>query len=160
MKEMLNQIRQTALEKIAAGEDLEQIRIQYLGKKGELTAVLRGMGKLTAEERPVIGQLANDVRAEIEAKIEAMTAERHAREIEEKLEARSKELEGAALGAKLREEIVQLKADHKAEIEVLRSEHAAKIDFLKGQVKFKEEQMLAKDKLLEAITRMIDKERT
>ncbi len=69
MKEMLNQIRATALEKIAAGEDLEQIRIQYLGKKGELTAVLRGMGKLTAEERPVIGQLANQVRADIEAAI-------------------------------------------------------------------------------------------
>ncbi|MBQ2806780.1 MAG: phenylalanine--tRNA ligase subunit alpha [Clostridia bacterium] len=69
MKEMLNQIRTTALEKIAAGEDLEQIRIQYLGKKGELTAVLRGMGKLTAEERPVIGQLANQVRADIEAAI-------------------------------------------------------------------------------------------
>ena len=69
MKEMLNQIRQTALEKIAAGEDLEQIRIQYLGKKGELTAVLRGMGKLSAEERPVIGQLANQVREEIEAAV-------------------------------------------------------------------------------------------
>ena len=69
MKEMLNQIRTTALEKIAGGEDLEQIRIQYLGKKGELTAVLRGMGKLTAEERPVIGQLANQVRADIEAAI-------------------------------------------------------------------------------------------
>ncbi len=69
MKEMLNQIRTTALEKIAAGEDLEQIRIQYLGKKGELTAVLRGMGKLSAEERPVVGQLANQVRADIEAAI-------------------------------------------------------------------------------------------
>ncbi len=69
MKEMLNQIRTTALEKIAGGEDLEQIRIQYLGKKGELTAVLRGMGKLSAEERPVIGQLANQVRADIEAAI-------------------------------------------------------------------------------------------
>ena len=69
MKEMLNQIRTTALVKIAGGEDLEQIRIQYLGKKGELTAVLRGMGKLSAEERPVIGQLANQVRADIEAAI-------------------------------------------------------------------------------------------
>ena len=79
MKEMLNQIRTAALEKIAAGEDLEQIRIQYLGKKGELTAVLRGMGKLSAEERPVIGQLANQVRADIEAamaeKAEALKAE-------------------------------------------------------------------------------------
>lgn len=61
---------------------------------------------------------------------------------------------------KLRREIAQLKADHKAELEALRLEHERKVDFLKGQVKFKEEQMLAKDKLLEAITRMTDKERT
>ncbi len=51
-------------------QDLEDIRINLLGKKGELTAILRGMGGLSAEERPVIGQLANDVRAFIEGKIE------------------------------------------------------------------------------------------
>ena len=48
------------------------------------------------------------------------------------------------------------KADHKAEIEAMRIDHAQKINFLKEQVKFKEEQMLAKDKLLEAITHMVD----
>lgn len=58
---------------------------------------------------------------------------------------------------KLHREIAQLKADHKAELELLRSEHERKINFLKDQVKFKEEQMLAKDKLLEAITHLIDK---
>ena len=58
--------------------------------------------------------------------------------------------------AKLHEEIDKLKADHKAELEALRADNAAKIDFLKGQVKFKEEQMLAKDKLLETITHLID----
>ena len=87
MKEMLNQIRQTALEKIAAGEDLEQIRIQYLGKKGELTAVLRGMGKLSAEERPVIGQLANQVREEIEAAVAQKAEALKASALEEQLKA-------------------------------------------------------------------------
>ncbi len=87
MKEMLNQIRQTALEKIAAGEDLEQIRIQYLGKKGELTAVLRGMGKLSAEERPVIGQLANQVREEIEAAVAEKAEALKASALEEQLKA-------------------------------------------------------------------------
>ncbi|MHB1484792.1 MAG: phenylalanine--tRNA ligase subunit alpha [Saccharofermentanales bacterium] len=46
--------------------DLEQLRVKYLGKKGELTQVLRGMGSLSADERPVIGQMANNVREEIE----------------------------------------------------------------------------------------------
>ena len=87
MKEMLNQIRTTALEKIAAGEDLEQIRIQYLGKKGELTAVLRGMGKLSAEERPVIGQLANQVREEIEAAVAEKAEALKASALEEQLKA-------------------------------------------------------------------------
>ena len=58
--------------------------------------------------------------------------------------------------ARLYEEIDRLKADHKAELEALRADSAAKIDFLKGQVKFKEEQMLAKDKLLDTITHLID----
>ena len=49
--------------------DIEAARVRFLGKKGELTAVLRGMGALTAEERPIVGQLANEVRAHIEAKI-------------------------------------------------------------------------------------------
>ena len=88
MRETLEKIKAEALEALSApSANIEDLRIKYLGKKGELTAVLRGMGKLSAEERPVIGQLANDIRAEIEAKIEQMTAERRAREIEEKLEA-------------------------------------------------------------------------
>jgi len=88
MRETLEKIKAEALEALSApSANIEDLRIKYLGKKGELTAVLRGMGKLSAEERPVIGQLANDIRAEIEAKIEQMTTERRAREIEEKLEA-------------------------------------------------------------------------
>ena len=91
MKATLEKIRLSALEQletVTTKEELEAFRVKMLGKKGELTAVLRGMGQLTAEERPVIGQLANEIRAIIE----------------EKIESRSKELEGAALGAKLREE--------------------------------------------------------
>ncbi|MDK2816456.1 MAG: phenylalanyl-tRNA synthetase alpha chain [Moorella sp. (in: firmicutes)] len=62
-------IREAALARVAAAtssEELEAIRIQYLGKKGELTGVLRGMGKLPPEERPRVGQLANQVREELE----------------------------------------------------------------------------------------------
>ncbi len=72
MKEKLLKIAAEASSAISAADaDLESLRIKYLGKKGELTAVLRGMGSLSAEERPVIGQLANDIRSEIEAKIAA-----------------------------------------------------------------------------------------
>ena len=88
MKEQLINIRtaaMAALENAAALAELEDLRIQYLGKKGELTAVMKGMGGLSAEERPVIGQLANEVRSEIE------TA----------LEAKKSALEAAAAGAKL-----------------------------------------------------------
>ena len=70
MKQQLEAIRKAALEAIAdaaKAEDLEAMRVRYLGKKGELTAVLKQMGKLSAEERPVIGQLANEVRAALEA---------------------------------------------------------------------------------------------
>ena len=70
MRETLEKIRKEALEALSApSAELEELRIRYLGKKGELTAVLRGMGRLTAEERPVIGQLANDIREEIEKRI-------------------------------------------------------------------------------------------
>ncbi len=86
MRETLERIRSTAMEQLAApNADLEQIRIQYLGKKGELTAVLRGMGKLSAEERPVIGQLANEVRADIEAAITAQAEKNAAAALEKKL---------------------------------------------------------------------------
>ncbi len=70
MKETLNRIKIEALEQIASDEiddaALEALRIKYLGKKGELTAVLRGMGQLSAEDRPIVGQIANEVREQIE----------------------------------------------------------------------------------------------
>jgi len=73
MKEQLESIRRNALESIGAtqaGTDLEAIRVKYLGKKGELTAVLKQMGTLSAEMRPIMGQMANDVRAAVEKAIE------------------------------------------------------------------------------------------
>lgn len=68
MKEQLNEIRESAkeaIEKATSLEELKEIQVQYLGKKGKLTQVLRGMGKLSSEERPVIGQLANVIRDEL-----------------------------------------------------------------------------------------------
>ncbi|TKJ92370.1 phenylalanine--tRNA ligase subunit alpha [Paenibacillus sp. CFBP13512] len=54
------------LEKVATPKELADLRVKYSGKKGALTEVLRGMGKLSAEERPVVGQVANEVREAIE----------------------------------------------------------------------------------------------
>ena len=73
MKEQLKAISGAsadALRRADKLEKLEELRIQFLGKKGELTAVMKGMGKLSAEERPVIGQLANEVRSRIEQALE------------------------------------------------------------------------------------------
>ena len=77
MKEQLQKIKESTLAEITASCDakaLEDLRVKVLGKKGELTAILKQMGKLTAEERPLIGQLANDVRAEIEKALSEKTA--------------------------------------------------------------------------------------
>jgi len=74
MKAQLESIRSAALSAIAAtgtGTELEAVRVQYLGKKGELTAVLKQMGKLSPEERPIMGQMANEVRAALENAIES-----------------------------------------------------------------------------------------
>ena len=73
MKEQLEQIKAKALADLAAAADmsaLDAVRVRVLGKKGELTAVLKQMGKLSAEERPVMGQMANAVRAKLEDALE------------------------------------------------------------------------------------------
>ena len=73
MKEQLAKIRAEALEALAKAADpaaLDELRVKYLGKKGELTAVLKQMGSLSAEERPQMGQLANQVRAALEEALE------------------------------------------------------------------------------------------
>lgn len=90
MKAQLEQIRLSALEaleKASTPAQLEELRVKILGKKGELTAVLKQMGKLSAEERPVMGQIANTVRAEVEAKLEECKAAIHAKALQAKLEA-------------------------------------------------------------------------
>ena len=77
MKEMLEGLRaasQKAIEDAVDMEALENLRIRYLGKKGELTAILKQMGRLSAEERPVIGQLANQIRAELETELDSRKA--------------------------------------------------------------------------------------
>ena len=71
MKEQLRAISEraaNALKEVKTQSELEELRVAYLGKKGELTSILKQMGKLSAEERPAMGQLANAVRSEIEAK--------------------------------------------------------------------------------------------
>ena len=89
MKEKLTEIREAALKSIDDATDatLEQIKVRYLGKKGELTAVLRGMGSLTPEERPKIGQLANEIRESIEAASAKKVQEAQAKALERKLKA-------------------------------------------------------------------------
>ena len=90
MKEQLEAIRKGALESIAgtqAAADLEALRVKYLGKKGELTAVLKQMGGLSAELRPVMGQMANEVRAAVEKSIETQSSILAEKALEAKLEA-------------------------------------------------------------------------
>ena len=90
MKEQLANIRAQALSAFEGAQDLaalDALRVQYLGKKGELTAVLKQMGKLSAEERPVMGQLANAVRADVESAIEQQSAVLAEKALEERLEA-------------------------------------------------------------------------
>ena len=87
MKEKLKEIRENAIRAIRAeGANLEEIRIKYLGKKGELTAVLRGMGALSGEERPVIGALANEVREKIECAIKEAESRQQEQRLQKKLE--------------------------------------------------------------------------
>ena len=101
MKEQLAKIRAQALEAFEQARDsaaLDALRVQYLGKKGELTAVLKQMGKLSAEERPAMGQLVNEVRSALESAIETA----------------GKKLEAAALEAKLKAETVDVTVPGKA----------------------------------------------
>ena len=88
MKQQLENIRQQAMASLEAAADLaalEELRVKLLGKKGELTAVLKLMGKLSAEERPVMGQIANTVRSVIEEKLEQRKAAIMAAVMEAKL---------------------------------------------------------------------------
>ena len=88
MKEQLAKIRSEALaafENAADSAALDALRVQYLGKKGELTGVLKMMGKLSAEERPAMGQLANEVRAALEQALEGAAKKLEAAALEQRL---------------------------------------------------------------------------
>ena len=90
MKEMLEALREASRRAIEEAQDmdaLDTLRVRYLGKKGELTAILKQMGRLSVEERPVVGQLANAVRAELESELDRRKAALAARLQELKLEA-------------------------------------------------------------------------
>ena len=90
MKEQLEKLAGTSLEEVSSACDiaaLDALRVKYLGKKGELTAILKQMGRLSAEERPAMGQLANSVRASLEAAIEERRAQLEEAELEKRLEA-------------------------------------------------------------------------
>ena len=89
MKEKLEAIRKKAeaeLDGLTSPEQIESFRVAVLGKKGELTSILKMMGKLSAEERPVMGQLANDVRAFIEEKITEKSKELKEKEMQREID--------------------------------------------------------------------------
>ena len=89
MKEQLHALEQEALEKVKDAEnlqDIQAVQVAYLGRKGSITEVLRGMGKLSKEERPVIGELANKVRTAIKAAIDAKKEKIEQVELEQQLQ--------------------------------------------------------------------------
>ena len=92
MKEEIAKIKEQALKEIEGSKELQELenaRVKYLGKKGELTALLKGMKDLSQEERPVIGALVNSVRDEIEIKIKEVEETLNKKALDEKLEKES-----------------------------------------------------------------------
>ena len=88
MKEQIEEIKTKALDAINKAENekqLEEVRVTYLGKKGELTAILRGMGSLSPEERPVVGSQVNVVRDILESKIKEKEEQFKQEELNRKL---------------------------------------------------------------------------
>ena len=89
MKEEIENLKKQALEELAnskSSKELNDLRVKYLGKKGELTGLLRGMGSLSPEERPKMGALVNSAKQEIENEIQEKEKELAEKELQEKLE--------------------------------------------------------------------------
>ncbi|OOL81059.1 phenylalanine--tRNA ligase subunit alpha [Dolosigranulum pigrum] len=89
LKEQLQAIQQKAIERLEQAKEtqaVEDIRIKYLGKKGDVTQVLKGMKDLSPKERPIVGELANDVRDTIQAKISERKAVLHQEALNKQLE--------------------------------------------------------------------------
>ncbi len=104
MREQLEQIKKDALGEINYAKDskeLDDIRIKYLGKKGLLTAILRGMGNLSPEERPIIGKVANEVREEIEGALEQSAVQLKSSERNKKLSEETIDITMPGQGAKM-----------------------------------------------------------
>ena len=102
MKQQLEQIKTAALEAINAAQnsaDCENVRVKYLGKKGELTAILKMMGGLSPEERPIMGQLVNTAKAEVDAA----------------LSKKVQQMQAAAEELKLKEETIDITMPAKAD---------------------------------------------
>ncbi|GAB4240945.1 MAG: phenylalanine--tRNA ligase subunit alpha [Stanieria sp.] len=90
LETQLKELEQQALESIGALanlEELEQVRVKYLGKKGDLSQILRGMGKLSPEERPIVGTLANEVKEKIQNQLDSRRQTLQQAEIEAQLQA-------------------------------------------------------------------------
>lgn len=89
MREKLEQMKYEALSCIAqaSGESaLQEIRVRFLGRKGELTGLMKGLGALSAEERPVVGQLVNTIKDEIESRLEGALASAREQDIQQRLQ--------------------------------------------------------------------------
>lgn len=88
MRKLLQELRDASLAAISAAagiDELENLRVKYLGKKGELTAILKQMGGLSEAERPIIGQLANEVRELLSGSIDSRREELAAKQLEARL---------------------------------------------------------------------------
>ena len=88
MRNQLENIKQQALAALQSCQDskeLDALRVKYLGKKGELTAILKQMGKLSPEERPIVGQVANEVRQALEEALSARQTELQSQALEQQL---------------------------------------------------------------------------
>ncbi len=88
MRKLLQELRDASLSAISAAagiDELENLRVKYLGKKGELTAILKQMGGLSEAERPIIGQLANEVRELLSGSIDSRREELAAKQLEARL---------------------------------------------------------------------------
>ncbi len=88
MKQQILEIKENSIKQITISKDLKELaelKVKYLGKKGELTLVLRGMGALSQEERPIIGALANEVRNELENIFDVKERELKEKELNDKL---------------------------------------------------------------------------
>ena len=103
MTEKIEAIRaaaKAAIEKTASENEIEELRVKYLGKKGELTALLKQMGSLSAEERPAMGQLVNEAKQRLETLIAEKKAEMKQKATEAKLKAETIDITMPAYGVK------------------------------------------------------------